>query len=76
VLVEATASGRHVLARARGRRIDVVATKLADLEDDDLELLERAARLVEERFALRAWRPLHRRPERGTPGADRQSRSV
>jgi DNA-binding MarR family transcriptional regulator len=76
VLVEATASGRRVLARARGRRIDIVATRLAGLAEDDLELLARAARLVEERFALRPWQPLHRRPELGTPRSGRQSRSV
>jgi len=61
VLVEAAESGRRALARARGRRIDVVATRLADLADEDLELLGRAAELIEERFALRPWRPLHRR---------------
>jgi DNA-binding MarR family transcriptional regulator len=58
VLVEATPAGRSMLERARARRIDLVAARLADLSDADLALLRRAAELIEERFALRPWRPV------------------
>lgn len=60
VLVEATARGRRLLNRARARRIDLVAARLADLNSTDLALLARAAELVEERFGLRPWRPVDR----------------
>lgn len=60
VLVEATAAGRRLLGRARARRIDHVATKLADLAEPDLDLLRRAAELLEARFALRPWQPVQR----------------
>jgi DNA-binding MarR family transcriptional regulator len=53
VLVESTAAGRSLLARARARRIRLVAAKLADLPARDLALLQRATELLEERFALR-----------------------
>jgi DNA-binding MarR family transcriptional regulator len=53
VQVEATASGRRLLARARGRRIGLVASKLDDLSEPDLDLLDRAAALLEERFQVR-----------------------
>jgi DNA-binding MarR family transcriptional regulator len=53
VQVEATASGRRLLGRARGRRIGLVASKLDDLSQADLDLLDRAAALLEERFQLR-----------------------
>ena len=53
VQVEATASGRRLLGRARGRRIGLVASKLDDLSQADLDLLDRAAELLEERFQLR-----------------------
>jgi DNA-binding MarR family transcriptional regulator len=53
VQVEATASGRRLLARARTRRIALVASKLGDLTQADLDLLRQATDLLEERFRLR-----------------------
>ena len=58
VLVEATAAGKRVLAKARQRRIDVIAERLRDLSAHELDLLWRAGHLLEERFAQRPWRPL------------------
>ena len=54
VQVEATAAGRRLLERARGKRLELVASKLADVSDAELDVLERAADLLEERFRLRA----------------------
>jgi DNA-binding MarR family transcriptional regulator len=51
VNIEATGSGCRLLDRARARRIDHVVSKLDDLSDDDLELLARAAELLDERFS-------------------------
>ena len=51
VSIEATAAGRRLLDRARTRRIEHVASKLDDLSDDEIELLRRAAELVDERFS-------------------------
>jgi DNA-binding MarR family transcriptional regulator len=65
VQVEATAKGRRLLERARAQRIDLVASKLDDLTADDLDLLWRAAELLEARFALRAWTPVTRRDADG-----------
>jgi len=53
VQIGATAAGRRLLGRARGRRIGLVASKLDDLSETDLELLDQAAALLEERFGLR-----------------------
>ena len=53
VRVEATAAGRRLLERARTRRIALVASKLDDLSHSDLDVLQRAADLLEERFRLR-----------------------
>jgi DNA-binding MarR family transcriptional regulator len=53
VNIEATAAGRRLLDRARKTRIERVASRLADLEPDDLETLARAAELLDERFAPR-----------------------
>lgn len=53
VNIEATAAGRRLLHRARKTRIERVASRLADLEPDDLETLARAAELLDERFAPR-----------------------
>jgi DNA-binding MarR family transcriptional regulator len=50
VLIEATAAGRRVLERGRGRRIDFVASKLADLSAEELDVVRRAAQLLEARF--------------------------
>ena len=60
VHVEATAAGRRFLERARAQRIDLVASKLEDLSDKELDLLWQAAELLEARFALRPWRPVKR----------------
>ena len=60
VLIKATAAGRRVLEEARARRIDLVASKLADLPAPDLELLWQAAEILEARFALRPWQPVER----------------
>jgi len=54
VQVEATAAGRRLLDRARARRLELVASKLADASYADLDVLERAAELLEERFPLRS----------------------
>ena len=54
VQVEATTAGRRLLDRARARRLELVASKLADVSDADLDVLERAAELLEERFRLRS----------------------
>jgi DNA-binding MarR family transcriptional regulator len=51
VNVEATGAGRQLLGQARTRRIEHVAAKLDDLSDEDLELLRRAAELLDERFS-------------------------
>ena len=51
VNIEATGAGRELLDRARARRIEHVVSKLDDLSDDDLELLRRAAELLDERFS-------------------------
>jgi DNA-binding MarR family transcriptional regulator len=53
VQVEATAAGRRLLERARTRRIALVASKLGDLSQSELDVLQRAADLLEERFRLR-----------------------
>jgi DNA-binding MarR family transcriptional regulator len=58
VLVAATTAGKRLLQRARTRRIEAVAKKLEDLPAQDLELLWRAGWLLEERFAVRPWKPL------------------
>ena len=58
VLVEATAAGTRVLRRARGRRIEAVAERLGDLSDAEIDVVRRAGELLEERFAIRPWRPL------------------
>ena len=51
VSVEVTAAGRRLLERARSRRIEHVAAKLDDVSADELELLARAAELIDERFS-------------------------
>jgi DNA-binding MarR family transcriptional regulator len=60
VHVEATVAGRRLLERARAQRIDLVASKLEDLSAEELDLLWRAAELLETRFALRPWQPVER----------------
>jgi DNA-binding MarR family transcriptional regulator len=51
VEVEATPAGRRLLGRARARRLELVASRLGDLSESELELLARAARLLEDRFS-------------------------
>jgi DNA-binding MarR family transcriptional regulator len=58
VLLEATETGTRTLATGRGRRIESVAERLADLTGEELDTLWRAGHLLEERFTLRPWRPL------------------
>ena len=60
VLIEATTAGRRLLERARARRIDLVASRLEASSAEERELLWQAAELLEERFALRPWRPVER----------------
>jgi DNA-binding MarR family transcriptional regulator len=60
VLIEATAKGRRLLERARAQRVDLVASKLEGVSERDLDLLWRAAEILEARFALRPWRPVER----------------
>ncbi|SRR6266536_2639318 len=58
VLVAATAAGTRALQRGRARRIDAVAARLADLDEEELAVVQRAAELLEDRFGVRPWRPL------------------
>jgi DNA-binding MarR family transcriptional regulator len=60
VLIEATAKGRRMLGRARAQRVDLVAAKLEGVSERDLDLLWRAAEILEEHFALQPWRPVER----------------
>jgi len=61
VLVEATGAGRRAFTRAHGRRIGLVAELFDDLTEAELDLLRRAAELIEECSSPRPWQPLHRR---------------
>ena len=65
VHIEVTAAGRRLLERARAQRIDLLASKLEDLPEPELDLLWRAAELLEERFGLRPWQPVER--QSGSP---------
>jgi DNA-binding MarR family transcriptional regulator len=47
VYVDATAKGRRLLQRARRKRIERLARELGDLSSEELELVERAAELIE-----------------------------
>jgi DNA-binding MarR family transcriptional regulator len=58
VRVEATATGKRVLSRARRQRIEAVAKRLDDLGSHDLDALWRAGQLLEDRFAARPWQPV------------------
>jgi DNA-binding MarR family transcriptional regulator len=60
IRVEATAKGRRLLERARAKRIDLVASKLGDLTARELDLLWRAAELLEARFSLQQGTPVNR----------------
>lgn len=57
-LIEATHVGKRLLAGERRRRIELIASRLGDLAPDDLDLLWRAGRVVESRFALAPWESL------------------
>ena len=61
VQVEATSAGRALLAEARAQRIDRIAERLGGLTHDEVELLRRAAALLESRFSLRPWQPVEHR---------------
>ncbi len=53
VNIEPTAAGRRLLDRARTVRIERVAARLDDLSAEELEVLARAAELLEDRFSAR-----------------------
>lgn len=53
VNIETTAAGRRLLGRARAARIDLVASRLDHLSAEQLDVLARAADLLEERFSAR-----------------------
>ncbi len=53
VNIEATTAGRRLLDRARNVRIDRIASRLDDLSAGELEVLARAAELLDERFSPR-----------------------
>jgi DNA-binding MarR family transcriptional regulator len=53
VQIEAGAAGRRLLERARARRLELVASTLGDLSETELDVLDRAAELLEERFSPR-----------------------
>jgi len=61
VLVDATGAGRRAFTRAHSRRIGLVVGLFDDLSEAELDLLRRAAELIEERSSPRPWQPLHRR---------------
>ena len=48
VVVEATPVGRRALRRAQGRRLDVLVDLLGPADDADLDLLDRAAGLLDQ----------------------------
>ena len=48
VVVEATSQGRTLLHEGRRRRVDALATRLADLSPDEVATLRRAADLIED----------------------------
>jgi DNA-binding MarR family transcriptional regulator len=47
VVVEATPAGRRLLRKAQDRRLDVLVELLAAVDDDELELLDRAAAVLD-----------------------------
>ena len=58
VLIEVTAAGRRLLARARAGRIEAVAGRLEDLSEAELALVRQAAELLETRFRLAPRQPV------------------
>jgi DNA-binding MarR family transcriptional regulator len=60
ILLEATATGRRVLKRARKARIDAIAAGLDGASKGDLDILWKAGHLLEDRFALPGlrWQPV------------------
>lgn len=55
VVVSATPAGEELMGQAADRRIEMLVNALADLDDDDRELLGRAAPLLD-RLAQALWR--------------------
>jgi DNA-binding MarR family transcriptional regulator len=51
VSIEPTPKGRRLLDRARATRIERIASRLDDLSAEDLDVLARAAALLEVRFS-------------------------
>ena len=49
--IHATARGRNILLRARGRRVDNLAERLRTLDRDELRTLAAAAALIERALA-------------------------
>jgi DNA-binding MarR family transcriptional regulator len=47
VVVEATPTGRRVLRKAQGRRLDVLVDLLAAANEDELDLLDRASAVLD-----------------------------
>ena len=47
VIVRATAAGQRVLREGRARRVKALAERLAGLSSTDMELMERAAKVLE-----------------------------
>jgi len=67
-LVAATAKGERVIAEGRRRRVEMIASLLAELDPDELEAIRQAADSVEKLFGL----PHSQRgpSRRGTTSAD------
>ncbi|HSC48643.1 MAG TPA: SMC-Scp complex subunit ScpB [Gaiellaceae bacterium] len=53
VSIEPTPKGRRLLDRARASRIERIASRLDDLSAEELDVLARAAALLEARFSRR-----------------------
>ncbi len=70
-LVEATPEGTRLLQEARARRVERVSAALAQLDEDELEAVARAATALERLFGIpgRPWRPLRVRGDRAARGA-------
>jgi DNA-binding MarR family transcriptional regulator len=51
-LVSATAKGKRVIEEGRRRRVEMIASLLAELDSDDLKAIQRAAESVEKLFGV------------------------
>lgn len=60
VEIASTPAGRRLLQRARAERIDRIVGAFGDLSKRELDLLWKAAELLEARFAVRPWQPVER----------------